>query len=61
MSTPLARGMLGRWGTQKAGAARSPAGDPRRGGSDLLCAKSLHRTGKYDIFVILEKNLTLNS
>lgn len=33
----------------------APAGDPRRGGSGLLCAKPLHRADnmKYEVFLIL--------
>lgn len=32
-----------------------PAGDPRRGGSELLCAIPLHRAGNYNMIIILTK------
>lgn len=28
----------------------APEGHPRRGGSGMLCAKPLHRVGKYNMF-----------
>lgn len=37
---------------------RVPAGDPGRGGSRLLCAIPLHRTGKYTMFIILNMKIS---
>lgn len=34
---------------------RALARDPRRGGLGLRCAKLLHRTGKYEMFIIKKK------
>lgn len=33
------------------------AGDARKRGSGLLCAKSLHRAGKYNVWYLTTKNI----
>lgn len=38
----------------------APAGDPKRGGLELLCAKPLNRVGVYNMLIIYLKNVTFS-